>query len=115
MENTSTEAVRERRRHPRTYLHMQINCIRLDPNGTNMLDQMDMFDISRSGIGAASRRSYHPGQRLVVRLPLSRANGDRHMYARVVRCRPAREEGYEVGLAFEAAAGGETIDYRMVA
>lgn len=114
MENVYA-AGRERRRHPRTYLHMPIHCIRLDPGGTDMLDRLEMFDISRGGIGAVSQQRYYPGQRAIVRLPLSRASGNRHMYARVVRCRPSRQEGYEVGLEFEAAVRGDEADYRLMA
>ncbi len=94
---------------------MAIHCVRLDPGGTSVLDQLEMFDMSRSGIGAVSDQSYYPGQRVMVRLPLSRASGARHMYARVVRCRPSREGGYEIGLEFEAAVRGGTVDLRLVA
>lgn len=114
MENVCI-AGREQRRHPRTRLHMPIHCVRLDPAGPSTLDRLEMIDISRSGIGAVSQQSYHPGERVVVRLPLSRAGGDRHMYARVTRCRPAGEGDYEVGLEFDAAARGDEVDYRMVA
>lgn len=80
-----------------------------------MLDQLDMFDISRSGIGAISQESYYPGQRVVLRLPLSKADGGRNRYASVVRCRTSRDRGYEIGLQFAAAEGAGEIDYRQVA
>ena len=105
----------ERRRHPRTHLQMSVHCVRLDPGGSNMLDQLEMFDISRSGIGAISQQSYYPGQRVVVRLPLSKADGGRNRYASVVRCRMSRDRGYEVGLQFAAADGAGEVDYRQVA
>ena len=105
----------ERRRHPRTHLQMSVHCVRLDPGCTSMLDDLAMFDISRSGVGAVSEQSYYPGQRVVLRLPLSKADGGRNKYASVVRCRSSREGGYEVGLRFEAASQSNDVDCRLVA
>ncbi len=105
----------ERRRHPRTRLQASLHCLRLESDGPSTVDQLDMFDMSKSGIGAMSDQSYYPGQRVVVRLPAPRANGDRHVYARVMRCRSAGLDGYEIGLRFEAASKGEEVDYRLVA
>lgn len=79
---------------------MGLNAIRLDPSGDDVVDQMKMVDISRSGMGALSDRSYYPGQRLVLCLPLSSAGGRRNIYASVVRCRQ-EESGYHVGLSFD--------------
>ncbi len=108
-------AGQEQRRHPRMHLQMGIHCVRLDPSGQNTLDQLSTFDISKSGIGATSDQPYYPGQRVMVRLPIARADGDRHMYARVVRCRRDREQGYQIGLEFEAASRGSVVEHRLVA
>ncbi|MDY6913526.1 MAG: PilZ domain-containing protein [Planctomycetota bacterium] len=95
----------ERRRHPRTQLQIAVNSIRLDPDGGDVTDTLHMVDISRNGMGAVCDRSFYPGQRLVLCLPLSPAKGRRNIYARVVRCRP-REDGYHVGLQFDLSALG---------
>ncbi len=114
MENVHLPS-QERRRHPRTRLQASLHCLRLEPDGPSVVDQLDMFDMSKSGIGAMSDQSYYVGQRVVVRLPAPRANGERHVYACVMRCRSAGTEGYEIGLQFEAASRGEELDYRLVA
>ena len=93
----------ERRRHPRTPLRMRLSGIRLDPDGGDVVDTFHMQDISRSGMGALSGRSFYPGQRLVLCLPLSSANGRRNIYATIVRCRE-REGEYHVGLEFDAGS-----------
>ena len=106
---------RERRKHPRTRVHLPLQCIRMEPDGPSVLDRLEAVDISRGGLGAITQQRYYPGQRVVVRLPVMRTNGDRHMFAKVVRCRPLRDEGYRVGLQYEAASFGEDVDIRMAA
>ena len=93
----------DRRRHARTKLHMSLNTIRLDPSGESVSDKMRMVDISRSGMGVLSDKSYYPGQRMVLCLPLSSVGGRRNIYASVVRCRQ-EESGYHVGLAFDSVS-----------
>ncbi len=95
----------ERRRHPRTQLQMSLSAIRLDPEGGDVVDRLHMLDISKGGMGAMTDRTYYPGQRLMLRLPLSENSGRRNVYATVVRCM-AREEGYKIGLEFDAASVG---------
>ena len=93
----------ERRRHPRTQLQMTLNCIRLDPDGGDVVDTLHMVDISRNGLGANTDRPYYPGQRIVLSLPLSSSGGRRNIYATVVRCRQD-QDGYRVGLQFDSAS-----------
>ncbi len=100
----------ERRRHPRTRLAMTLGCIRLDPDGGDVVDTLHMRDISRSGLGAYSARPYYPGQRIVLNLPTPADEGRRNVYATIVRCRQA-EEGYSIGFAFDAPYVGETYRY----
>ena len=98
---------RERRRHPRTQLQLTLRGIRLDPDGGEVVDTLHMQDISRSGIGAICDRSYYPGQRVVLCLPLTPQGGRRNIYATVVRCRHL-EEGYRVGMEFDGVSLGYT-------
>jgi len=95
----------ERRRHPRTQLHMTLRGIRLDPDGGDVLDSLDMTDISRGGMGAVSQRTHYPGQRIVLSLPSISGGGRRNVYATVVRCRQV-EEAYRVGLEFDPVTVG---------
>ncbi|MFA6133620.1 MAG: PilZ domain-containing protein [Phycisphaerae bacterium] len=95
----------ERRRHPRTHIRMSLRCIRLDPDGGDVTDTLDMMDISRGGMGARCERSFYPGQRIVLALPLAGERGRRNVYATVVRCRPDAE-GYNLGLEFEPVTTG---------
>ena len=93
----------ERRRHPRTHLQIRLQCIRLDPEGGDVVAMLDTVDISRCGVGAMSDRPFYPGQRVVLCMPLSSMGGRRNIYATVVRCR-REEEGYNVGIEFDASA-----------
>ena len=95
----------ERRRHQRMSLLLKMNCIRLDPDGQDVVDVLETTDISRSGLGAICSRSFYPGQRMVLCMPLSSMGGKRNVYATVVRCRQG-EEGYRVGVEFDAASVG---------
>ncbi len=105
MLSKETISVAERRRHPRTQVNMSVRCIRLDPDGGDVVDNLEVLDISRGGIGALSDRSLYPGQRLIVRVPHSGDGEFRSINATVVRCRH-RNEGYRVGLMFESTALG---------
>jgi hypothetical protein len=79
------------------------------------MDRVNMFDISRSGIGGLSDRRYYPGQRVVVCMPVGGDDSLRSLQAKVVRCQAEREGGYQVGLEFDAASLGGWQDAEMVA
>ncbi len=105
---TIYESTTERRRHPRTQLTMSAHCIRLDPDGGDVMDRIDVVDISRSGMGAICDRPFYPGQRVILCLPRTEG-GHRNIYASVVRCRH-RTEGYRIGLEFDRSAIGAWMD-----
>lgn len=100
----------ERRRHPRTRLTMTLGCVRLDPDGGDVVDSLYMRDISRGGLGAQSCRPYYPGQRIVLNLPIPADGGRRNIYATIVRCRQ-EQDAYSVGFVFDAPYVGETCRY----
>jgi len=96
---------------------MRLSGIRLDPDGGDVMSELNMVDISRSGIGAISERPMYPGQRILLCLPLSQDSGRRNFYATVVRCRRS-EEGYRVGMEFDSVslgAHGSLAQMRMAA
>lgn len=101
----TTNSACERRRHQRTVLQINMQCIRLDPEGGDVVDTLQTTDISRTGIGAISTRAYYPGQRILLCMPLSSVGGRRNIYATVTRCRPC-EEGYNVGMDFDGVSLG---------
>lgn len=105
-ETELSKSVMERRRHARTQLQMKIQCIRLDPDGGDVVDTLDITDISRSGVGAMCDRSFYPGQRILLCMPFTSMHGRRNIYATVIRCRQ-QEEGYHVGLSFDMASVGQ--------
>ena len=90
----------ERRRHPRTRLQMTLHGIRLDPDGGDVCNTLEMTDISRGGMGAFADRWLYPGQRIVLRLPLHPDGGRRNLYAAVQRCNK-QADGFKVGLQFD--------------
>jgi hypothetical protein len=91
----------ERRRHSRASVHMGVRCIRLDPHEGGVVDEVDMVDLSSSGVGAISDSWYYPGQKVVVCLPADTDHGKRQMQATVKRCLSRNEEGYRIGLEFD--------------
>ena len=97
----------ERRRHPRTRIAMTLGCVRLDPDGGDVVDSLHMRDISRGGLGACSARAFYPGQRIVLNLPIPAEGGRRNVYATIVRCRQ-KDDTYSVGFQFDAPYVGET-------
>ena len=101
----ATKSMTERRRHARTHLHMLVRAIRLEPDGGDVVDDLRMQDISKSGIGALSDRAYYPGQRIIVCLPLSTNKGRRTIYATIRRCRQV-EDGYSLGMEFDSVSIG---------
>ncbi|MCL2701361.1 MAG: PilZ domain-containing protein [Phycisphaerae bacterium] len=96
---STTQSQAERRRHIRTQLQITLRALRMDPDGDSV-EAFDMTDISRSGIGAMSDRTYYPGQRVMLNMPLPNAPKRQHIYATVVRCRP-EQAGYRLGLMFD--------------
>jgi c-di-GMP-binding flagellar brake protein YcgR len=102
------EASIERRRHHRTHVSMSVNCVRLEPEGGDVVDRLHIVDISRGGLGAVADRAYYPGQRLVLCLPRTNDAGQRHIYATIVRCRQ-HTDGYRLGLEFDNAAISGTL------
>ncbi|MHC4982869.1 MAG: PilZ domain-containing protein [Planctomycetota bacterium] len=106
----------DRRRHARTRVKMMLKGIRLDPDGGDVVETLHMQDISRGGLGAVVTRSFYPGQRMVLSLPLSRNAGKRSIHARIVHC--SNEDGcYRVGLEFDATSVGNWcgVSTRMAA
>lgn len=95
----------DRRRHTRTQLQMTLRSVRLDPDCGDVVDCLHMTDISRSGMGAISDRSFYPGQRVVLCLPLTRSGGRKNVYAKVIRCQQ-NHQAYHVGLEFETLGVG---------
>ena len=95
----------ERRRHARTSRQVSINSIRLDPDGGDVLEKLEMIDISRSGIGATADRLFYPGQRIILSLPSSTSDGYRSIYATIVQCHQ-QGQGYRVGLEFDSVSVG---------
>jgi hypothetical protein len=94
---------------------MNLGCIRLDPDGGDVVDSLQMTDISRSGLGAFCQRPYYPGQRIVLNLPLPATGGRRNVYATIVRCGQANGE-YNVGFEFDAPyVGSAFAETRSVA
>lgn len=104
----------ERRRHPRTRLAMTLGCIRLDPDGGDVVDSLRMTDISLSGLGALCRRPYYPGQRIVLNLPLPSSGGRKNVYATITRCTQL-EKDYKVGFEFDAPYVGHAHGYAPAA
>jgi hypothetical protein len=90
----------ERRRHPRTMVQMTLRGVRMDPEEGEIIDSLQMMDISRGGMGALVDRAAYPGQRFILCLPLSDKGGRRNVYATVMRSRQT-EGGCHVGLRFD--------------
>ena len=92
-------AVAERRLHPRTQIQMAVQAIRLDPDGGDLIEQLEMVDISRGGMGAVSSRAFYPGQRVVLKLP-GMGMSVRSVCG-VVRRVAKQDERYRLGIQFE--------------
>ena len=95
----------ERRRHGRMPIEMSMRCVRFDPDGCDAVDVLETVDISHGGLGAISDGAFYPGQRVVVRLPLSDIGGRRNVYATVTRS-DRRKEQYHVGMEFDMVKAG---------
>jgi hypothetical protein len=98
----------ERRRHTRTRLSMMLHGIRLDPDGGDVHDTLQMLDISRRGLGALSDRWLYPGQKVLLCLPLHPQGVRRNVYATVVRCAKGAD-GYRIGLEFDSVIYGASV------
>ena len=96
---TTDANLSERRQYPRTQLHMPVQAITLDFDGPDRVDQFEMVDISRGGVGIVSQRSLYPGQRLLLKLPAP-GMGVRSLCGIIRRCRP-QEGKYLVGVEFD--------------
>jgi len=101
----------ERRRHARMPLFKQIQSIRLDPEPGQVVQELQAFDLSRSGMGVMSKESFYPGQRLVLQVPRNKDNGERSVFATVVRCAKAAEKQYRIGLEFESTSNDSAGPY----
>ena len=91
----------ERRRHSRASVHIGVRCIRLDPYEGDVIDKVDMVDLSRGGVGVVSDNWYYPGQKVVVCLPAAAEHGKRQIRATVRRCLSRQEDGYHIGFEFD--------------
>ena len=98
---STTKTGIERRRHSRASVHMGVRCIRLDPHEGGVIDEVDMVDLSSSGVGAISDSWYYPGQKVVVCLPADGEHSKRQMQATVRRCLSRNEEGFRIGFEFD--------------
>jgi c-di-GMP-binding flagellar brake protein YcgR len=85
---------------------MRLSGIRLDPDG-DLVENLQMLDISRGGMGAFCERAFYPGQRIVLCLPLTGDRGRRNVYAAVVRSAEMKG-GYRVGLQFDPASAANS-------
>ena len=92
----------ERRRHIRTHLQITLRALRMDPDGDSM-ETFNMTDISRGGIGVVSDRTYYPGQRVVLNMPLPDGPKRQRVYATIVRCQ-SKPDGYHLGMMFDRPA-----------
>ncbi len=104
MMNDSTLSA-ERRRFTRTPVQMPLWCLRLDPDGYDVVGILDPIDVSRTGLGVTTNRLYYPGQRMVGSLPISETQGHRNICATVTRCQP-QDKHNRIGLRFDSASVG---------
>jgi len=88
-----------------------IQSIRLEPEPGQVVQELQAFDLSRSGMGVMSKESFYPGQRLVLQVPRNKDNGERSVFATVVRCAKAAEKQYRIGLEFESTSNDSACSY----
>ena len=89
----------ERRLYPRTQVRMPVQVTRMDPDGGDLLEQIEMMDISRGGLGALAGRWHYPGQRVVLRLPAP-GMSVRSICGIIRRC-AAADGMFHLGIEFE--------------
>jgi hypothetical protein len=82
---------------------MCLHGIRLDPEG-DIVETVQMTDISRCGLGVLAERAFYRGERLVLCLPLSQGGRRRNVSTTVVRCRQ-EAGGFHIGLEFDGVSG----------
>ena len=98
----------ERRMYPRTQVQMAVQVLRLDPHEGDLVDQLQMIDISRGGIGATSKKAFYPGQRLVLKLPAPGMDV-RSLCGTIRRCH-GRDENYMIGIEFDHPIASLCVD-----
>lgn len=105
---TTATNPRERRLYPRTQVQMTVQVLRMEPNGGDLVDQIQMVDISRGGIGAMTDRAFYPGQRLVLKLPAPGMDV-RSICGTVRRCH-RRGEQHMIGVEFDHPIASLCVD-----
>ena len=70
--------------------------------GGDILDRLDVVDVSAGGMGALADRSFYPGQRVVLSLPRTQEGKKRSIHATIVRCRQ-KSQGFHIGMRFDAS------------
>ncbi len=105
---TSNRSGMERRRHHRVKLTKRIKGLRLDPDGGEIVEPLETIDVSRSGLGAFSQRSFYPGQRVVLQMPRADSDGLRNICATVVRCSRG-EQTFRVGMEFDGSSADTAV------
>ncbi len=98
----------ERRLYPRTQVQMRIQVLRLDPNEGDLVDELQMVDISRNGVGATCERMFYPGQRLILKLPA--AGMDVRSICGVVRRCDRVDDRFIVGIEFDHPIASLCVD-----
>jgi len=98
----------ERRLFTRTQLQMRVQVLRMDPYEGDLVDNLQMVDISRGGIGTLSDKPFYPGQRLVLKMP---APGmDVRSITGVVRRCQRKDEKFVVGIEFDHPIASLCVD-----
>lgn len=98
----------ERRMYPRTQLQMTVQVLRLDPQEGDLVDHLQMIDISRGGIGATSKKAFYPGQRLVLKLPAPGMDV-RSLCGTIRRCRK-HDDSFVIGIEFDHPIASLCVD-----
>jgi hypothetical protein len=103
----------ERRLYPRTQVRMPVQLTRLDPDGGDVVEQVEMVDISRGGLGALAGRWHYPGQRVMVRLP-GAGMSVRNICGIIRRCHMA-DGMHQLGIEFERPMATLCADEPIIA
>lgn len=98
----------ERRMYPRTQVQMRVQVLRLDPNEGDLVDELQMVDISRNGIGAVCERMFYPGQRLIMKLPAAGMDV-RNIRGQVRRC-DRLDDRFIIGVEFDHPIASLCVD-----
>ena len=81
----------------------KIRSIMLDPEPGKVDHDLHTFDLSRGGMGVMSKDALYPGQRMVLNVPRTDTDGEKSIYASVVRCIKENDQ-YRIGLEFETTS-----------